>query len=88
MSWRPASEVRAGDLIVLPSLGPREVVRVDAWVEETGPRSGERLTIVYRLVGGGRSWENKATEHGPSRSSQSEGSLRPLAPDDLVELEQ
>ncbi len=82
-----ASEVRVGDSIVLPHLGPREVVEISEYVETTGKDPGPRVRIVYRVVGGGVAFENKATEHGAKVWPQAEATVRPLRPDEPVAIE-
>lgn len=82
-----ASEVRVGDWIVLPHLGPREVIEISTYELDTGRDPGPRVSLVYRVVGGGTSYENKATAHGPSSSPQTEATVRPLHPDEPVAIE-
>lgn len=82
-----AHEVKPGDSIILPVLGAREVVMVEEFDEDTGREPGPRVSIVYRVVGGGSAYENRASMHGASTSSQIEATVRPLKPDERVAIE-
>lgn len=83
----PAAEVRVGDRVLLPQLGPREVIEISRSAPRSGRSPGPRVSIAYRVVGGGSSFEDRATRHGRSSWRQSEQLMAPLELEQLVAIE-
>jgi hypothetical protein len=80
-----ADELRPGDRIILPMIGPRRVLTVTRG--EVGLTGVECIDVVYSTGGGGTAYENKGTAHGPARTQQAEAGLKPLRPDEPVAIE-
>lgn len=82
-----ANEVKAGDHVILPALGSRPVVDVDEYDEDTGPRAGPRLRIIYGL-GASQAFENRASSaKGPRAIAQPTAGTRPFRPDEPIAIE-
>lgn len=82
-----ASELRPGDLLVLPRVGVRRVLTIDEYLESTGRAPGPRLRIVVE-GGSSESYEGVRSGHrGPRSRRVLEQTLRPFTPDEPVTVQ-
>ena len=73
----PVEDLREGDRILLPKLGPRRVANVRAY-DTLGVDQAECFVVIYDPAGPGQSWENRSGMKGAvAHATRHLASIRP-----------